>query len=95
MTLGTVRRDWGGHACTVGMASMTFGDCAQGLGRTCMYCGDGINDLAALAAADVGMAIGSSDASAAAFVSDKHTSVSGTGCVALTEVCTPTAVWGG
>ncbi len=45
-----------------------------------MYCGDGINDLAALAAADVGMAIGSSDASAAASVSDKHTSVSGIGC---------------
>jgi P-type E1-E2 ATPase len=50
-----------------------------------MYCGDGINDLAALAAADVGMAIGSSDASAAASISDKHTSVSGIGCMILTE----------
>lgn len=49
----------------------------QGLGRTCLYCGDGINDLAALTAADVGMAIGSSDASAAADISDKHASVAG------------------
>ena len=42
-----------------------------------MYCGDGINDLVALAAADVGMAIGSSSASAAASISDQNASVQG------------------
>ena len=49
----------------------------QGLGKTCMYCGDGINDLVALAAADVGIAVGSSNASAAAALSDRHSSVEG------------------
>lgn len=49
----------------------------QGLGATCLYCGDGVNDLVALAAADVGMAVGSSSASAAAAISDEHASVEG------------------
>ena len=42
-----------------------------------MYCGDGINDLSALDAADVGMAIGSTDASAAAAISNKQASIGG------------------
>ena len=42
-----------------------------------MYCGDGINDLLALGAADVGMAVGSSEASAAATLADRKSSIAG------------------
>ena len=52
--------------------------CEQGLGLTCMYCGDGINDLVALASSDVDMAVGSGHASAAAHISDRHASVAST-----------------
>lgn len=43
-----------------------------------MYCGDGINDLAALASAEAGMAVGAGHASAAACAADSHPSIQGT-----------------
>ena len=52
-----------------------------------MYCGDGINDLAALAAADVGMAVGSSDASAAASVITKQNGIAGAISLPLLCLC--------
>ncbi|DBA96365.1 TPA: hypothetical protein ACH3X3_002538 [Trebouxia sp. C0006] len=52
-----------------------------GLCKTCMYCGDGINDLTALGAADVGMAVGSSEASAAATLADRKSSIAGVAVV--------------
>ena len=42
-----------------------------------MFCGDGINDLSALAAADLGFAVGASEASVAAAVHTTHASVAG------------------
>ncbi|KAL3136147.1 hypothetical protein ABBQ32_007164 [Trebouxia sp. C0010 RCD-2024] len=49
-----------------------------GLGNTVMFCGDGINDLAALRAADIGFAVGATDATIAASLSTHQRSVAGT-----------------
>ena len=50
----------------------------QGQQQTVLFCGDGLNDLAALGTAEVGMAIGPIDAMAAAPVSTKRSSIAGT-----------------
>ena len=49
----------------------------QGLGLTTFFAGDGINDLAALSAANVGMAIGSKDAQIAAELVTSQQSIAG------------------
>ena len=49
----------------------------QGLGHTTMYCGDGINDLPALSAADVGFAIAATEAAVAADAMTKQGSIAG------------------
>ena len=65
----------------------------QGLGKSCLYCGDGVNDLAALAAADVGMAVGSAEASAAATLTDRHYSVAGQASNPFAEILCHLAFW--
>ena len=52
----------------------------QGLQCTTLFCGDGINDLSALAAADVSMAIGATDAFVAASVTTPKMSIAGMHC---------------
>ena len=49
----------------------------QGAALSTVYCGDGINDIAALAGADVGMVIGATDAVVAASLSTARKSAAG------------------
>jgi hypothetical protein len=50
---------------------------SQGQQQTVLFCGDGLNDLAALGTAEVGMAVGPIDAMAAAPFSTKRSSIAG------------------
>lgn len=51
-----------------------------------MFAGDGINDLAALSAADIGFAISAAEANAAADIATAHPSVSGA-CICVPLCC--------
>ena len=55
----------------------------QGMGNKTIFCGDGINDLPALAAADVGISVGATDAVIAAAISTPQGSVAGQVMTAL------------
>lgn len=63
------------HGCFLGVNCARV--CEQGQQHTVMFCGDGLNDLAALGTAEVGMAIGPIDAMAAAPFSTRHSSIAG------------------
>ena len=74
-------------ACHLGLVKSTKNALhIQGLGNTTIFCGDGINDLAALAAADVGMSVGATDAVIAAAISTPQGSVAGkASCMPVTQ----------
>lgn len=60
----------------------------QGLGNKTIFCGDGINDLPALATADVGISIGAGEAFIAASVSTSRSSIAGKAlCTEGVAVC--------
>lgn len=66
--------------------------CEQGQQQTVMFCGDGLNDLAALGTAEVGMAIGPIDAMAAAPFSTRHSSIAGCS-LCLLAACHRLQLW--
>ena len=49
----------------------------QGLQKTVMFAGDGINDLAALSAADIGYAVSAAEANVAAHLTTANPSIAG------------------
>ena len=59
----------------------------QGMGHRTLFCGDGINDFAALSAADVGFAVGATEAMVAAAAMTKQHSVAGMFSLPCVYVC--------